>query len=80
MGPTCQVHLVLFEKEIMYFGGGEEEYGRKIFEEKKIEEEKKNREGKGTKQFVRNRQQKQNKSRTKKSRTLLYILPTLIRN
>ena len=64
----------------MEIGGGEEEYGRKIFEEKKIffEEEKKNREGKGTKQFVRNRSRtkaEQNKSRTKKAEHCYIFCP-----
>ena len=63
----------------MYFGGGEEEYGRKTFEENFFfEEEKKNREGKGTKQFVRNRSRtkaEQNKSRTKKAEHCYIFCP-----
>ena len=46
----------------------------KYLKKKNFEEEKKNREGKGTKQFVRNRQQRQNKSRTKKKQnTVIYF-------
>ena len=64
----------------MFFGGGEEEYGRKIFEKKILRRRRRIEKAKEQNNLWGTDNRSRTKAEQKKSRTLLYILPTLIRN